>query len=163
MVELLGPGWLQSPQEEAGSQGATWARGDRWWLRQRGELRQCLRSQARPGGPCEWARGLSGWAGKEYWELGSKAMMGVRQRGLPLGTGDRAAQASSDISLGGDKSALLGISGTSAFLHSCSCCLSLTVYHWPHLTRSVPLGIWHMNVGGQNSPSSLLIQGLCGT
>lgn len=28
VVGLLGPGWLQSPQEEAGSQGRTWVRGD---------------------------------------------------------------------------------------------------------------------------------------
>jgi hypothetical protein len=51
--------WLAAePQEEAGSQGGTWARGDRWWLHWQGELRLGQGSQARPGTPCEWARGL---------------------------------------------------------------------------------------------------------
>lgn len=60
VVGLLRPGWLRSPQEEAGSQGETWAPGVRWWLRRRGELKLRLGSQARPGGPCEWGQRAPG-------------------------------------------------------------------------------------------------------
>ena len=67
--------WLGcwGPQEAAGSQGGTWVRGDTQWLRRRGEPKLCLGSQE---DHVNGARGLLGWAGKEYWEQGSRGCGG---------------------------------------------------------------------------------------